>query len=147
AATLLLGQATYRKDRSGPLAGLPSAPGAHLDKVRALKDGEWVSLGSPTPDPKWGAARGRSWSAYMSYAPDLHAAFLIGMGQHNYLMPDGRLQDDVCFYDVNAHRWIAAWPGTNTTTFLQRVKSGDLKLNDDGQLVDKEGHPAPLGMI
>jgi len=136
-----------RTDRKGPLAGLPGAPGAHLDKIRGLKDGEWVSLGTPAPDPKWGGARGRSWSAQMTYAPDLQGAFIIGMGVHNFITPDGRLQDDIFFYDLNGHRWIAVYGGTNTTTFLDRAKSAELKIGDDGQLADKEGHPVPVSMI
>ena len=48
------------KARKGPLADLPSKPGAHLDKIKALGDNQWVNLGAPAADPKWGKARGRS---------------------------------------------------------------------------------------
>jgi len=65
-----------------PLAGLPSTPGPHVEKTKALADNTWLSLGSPAADPKWGKGRGRSWSAHMSYAPDLQAAFLFGEGVH-----------------------------------------------------------------
>ena len=65
-----------------PLAGLPSAPGPHIDKIKALPDNTWLNLGSPAADRKWGKGRGRSWSAHMAYAPDLKAAFLFGEGVH-----------------------------------------------------------------
>src|SRR5262245_28662888 len=125
-------------DRKGPLAGLPSKAGAHIDKIKALGDNEWLNLGSPAADPKWGKGRGRSWGFRMAYASDLHGAFFAGQGKHGYVNPDGRY-DDVFFYDVNAHRWICLFPGINTRTFLDDIKKGDYKLNDDGQLVDKEG--------
>lgn len=43
----------------------PSAPGKHLDKIKALRDGQWLDLGAPAPDPKWGKARGRSWCSVL----------------------------------------------------------------------------------
>ena len=54
------GQDTAKK---GPLAELPSKPGPHLDKIKALGDNQWVNLGAPAADPKWGKARGSSWGA------------------------------------------------------------------------------------
>ena len=48
------------RPKKGPLAGPPSPPGPHIDKIKALGDNEWLSLGSPAADPKWGKARGRS---------------------------------------------------------------------------------------
>src|SRR5262245_39137082 len=79
---------TAKASDKSPMSGMPSAPGAHLDKIKALGDGQWVSLGKPAPDPKWGGARGRAW-AEMSYAPELRAAFLYGEGVHGYTKPDG----------------------------------------------------------
>ena len=32
-------------------------------KIKVLGDNEWLNLGSPAADPKWGKARGRSWSS------------------------------------------------------------------------------------
>jgi len=127
-------------ERKGPLAGLPSAPGPHLEKIKALGDNEWLNLGSPAPDPTWGKARGRSWSCWMPYAPDLQGAFLAGQGKHGFISPEGRY-DDLFFYDVNAHRWICLFPGLNTRTFVEDIRNGRLKVNDDGQLVDKDGQP------
>jgi hypothetical protein len=60
----------------GPLAGLPSQPGPHIDKIKALEDNSWLELGTPGADPKWGRARGRSWTARMPLAPELRGAFL-----------------------------------------------------------------------
>lgn len=59
-----------------PLAALPSAPGPHLEKIQALGDNEWVILGCPAPDPKYGVARGRSWCSKMAAAENLGGAFL-----------------------------------------------------------------------
>src|SRR5262249_29733963 len=63
-----------RAKRQGPLTELPSRPGAHVEKIKALGDDEWLDLGAPAADPKWGKARGRSWCAPMPYAPDLGGA-------------------------------------------------------------------------
>src|SRR5438132_1285247 len=73
--------------RQGPLAGLPSKPGPHIDKIKALGNNEWLDLGAPAADPLWGKARGRSWGAKMPYAPDLQGAFLAGQGVHGYIKP------------------------------------------------------------
>lgn len=137
-------KANAKAERKGVLAGLPSMPGAHLSKIAALGDGEWVNLGSPAPDPKWGHGRGRSWSCKLAYAPELRGAFLCGAGPHAFIKPDGHY-DDIFFYDLNAHRWICVFPGVNTKTFGEDCKSGLLKVNDDGQLVDKDGRVVPLG--
>src|SRR5688572_17409810 len=58
-ALVLLGTASGEEPK-GPLANLPSKPGAHVEKIKALGDNEWLNLGPPTADPKWGKARGRS---------------------------------------------------------------------------------------
>jgi len=136
-----------KRKLEGPLAGLPSAAGPHIEKIRALGDNAWLNLGSPAPDPKWGKARGRSWSSRMPYAPDVRGAFLNGQGVHGFVKPDGYYMDDVFFYDVNAHRWICVYPGTDTRTIAAKFKSGEYKPNDDGQVVDKQGHPVPVLMV
>ena len=48
----------FAQDQKGPLAALPSKPGPHVEKIRALGDNEWLNLGSPAADPKWGKAGG-----------------------------------------------------------------------------------------
>ena len=98
-----------------PLAALPSKPGPHLEKIKALGDNTWLNLGKPAPDPKFGAANGRSWSRKMAFAPDLRGAFLFGSGPHHgSSVRNGRnyYNDDIYFYDINAHAWVCAHPGT-----------------------------------
>lgn len=129
----------------GPLASLPSKPGAHLEKIKALGDNEWVNLGAPTADPKWGKARGRSWGAKaLILEPNLRGAFLTGEGVHGFVKPDGYHMDDLWFYDINAHRWICLYPGMNTKTFTQRVKDKELAIDSDGLLRDKAGQAIPV---
>jgi len=40
------------EESKSPLDGLPSKPGKHLDKIKALGDDAWLNLGSPAADPK-----------------------------------------------------------------------------------------------
>jgi hypothetical protein len=128
-------------ERKGPLAALPSAPGPHIDKIKALADGAWLKLGVPAADPKWGKARGRSWAAIMPYAPELRAAFLTGEGVHGwYNKETNRYMDDLWAYDVNGHRWICLYPGAD-------VKNVSLKMSADGFEVDQDGQPIPLGQL
>jgi hypothetical protein len=133
--------------RQGPLAALPSPPGPTIDKIKALGDNEWLNLGPPAADPKWGKGRGRSWGSRMPYAPDLGGAFLNGLGVHGYIKPDGRYMDDIWFYDLYAHRWICLYPGTDTKTFAENLKSGQFRINADGQLTDKDGQPIPFASL
>jgi hypothetical protein len=129
----------------GPLEGLPSAPGPHIGKIEALGNGEWIDLGAPDADPSWGVARGRSWGGRaLISAPDLRGAFFYGEGVHAFVKPDGHIMDDLWVYDINAHRWIAVYPGTDTTTFTQQVKDGALLMNESGQLVDADAQPVPV---
>jgi hypothetical protein len=133
--------------RQGPLADLPSTAGPTVDKIKSLGENQWLNLGPPAPDPTWGQARGRSWSSKMVFAPDLGGAFLHGQGVHGYIKPDGRFMDDIWFYDLYAHRWICLYPGTDTRHFVEDIQKGELRLNDDGQLVDKAGQPVPFSSI
>ena len=135
--------APAKAERKGPLARLPSAPGPHLEKVKALGDNQWVNLGSPAADPNWGKAPGRSWGAKMPFASDLRGAFLTGEGPHGFIKPDGYLMDDLWFYDINAHRWICVYPGMEAKNFTQRVKDKKLKIDDNGLLINKDGEPLP----
>jgi len=93
----------------------------------------WLELGAPAPDPKWGRARGRSWTPKMPYAPDLRAAFLCGCGQHGYVKPDGHFMDDLWAYDINAHRWVCVYPGANTKTLKLRLDEHGFEVNDKGE--------------
>src|SRR5579862_9930168 len=133
------GETKPANNAKGPLAELPSSPGSQLVKIKALGDNQWLCLGSPAPDPKWGRARGRSW-AQMNYAPELRAAFLYGEGRHGYTKPDGYYMDDLWSYDLNAHRWICLYPGTDT-------KSVSLKMDSNGFEVDETGQPIPVAQM
>src|SRR6195952_2996324 len=123
------------QDKKGPRAELPSKPGAHLEKIKALGDNEWLNLGAPTADPKWGKARGSAWGAKaLILAPDIRGAFLFGEGVHAYVKPDGHIMDDLWFYDINTHAWSCLYPGTNTKTFTKRVKDKELLIDGNGLL-------------
>ena len=101
----------FAQEKKGPLADLPSKPGAHIEKIKAMGDNEWLNLGVPAADPKWGKARGSSWGAKaLILAPDKRGAFLFGEGVHGYVKPDGHVMDDLWFYDINAHAWTVPLP-------------------------------------
>ena len=136
-----------RAERKGPLAELPSAPGPHIEKIKALGDNEWLNLGSPSPDPKCGRATGRSWGAKMPYAANLGGAFLMGLGPHGYVKANGYTDEDLWFLDLNAFRWICLWPGLNTKTFSQQAQQGEFKLNSEGQFVDSQERLIPAESI
>jgi hypothetical protein len=128
---------TAASGAEGPLKGLPSKPGPHVEKIRKLGDNEWLELGPPAPDPRWGRARGRSWMAAMPLAPELRGAFLFGEGVHGYTKPDGRYMDDLWFYDINAHRWACCYPGADTRTL-------ELSIDRDGFEATKGGERLPV---
>lgn len=119
----------------GPLASLPSQPGPHLDRIKALGDNAWLELGPAAADPKWGRARGRSWMAKMPLAPERRGAFLYGEGQHGYAKPDGHYMDDLWFYDINAHRWICCYPGASTTNLRLQLNADGFEATPQGDLV------------
>jgi hypothetical protein len=124
----------FAQEKKGPLADLPSKPAAHIEKIKAMGDNEWLNLGVPAADPKWGKARGSSWGAKaLILAPDKRGAFLYGEGVHGYVKPDGHVMDDLWFYDINKHAWLCLYPGTNTKTFTQRVKDKQLLIDEDGR--------------
>lgn len=129
----------------GALSLLPSKPGAHIEKIQALGDNQWLNLGAPAPDPKWGKARGRSWGAKaLILAPGKRGAFLFGEGVHAFVKPDGHIMDDLWFYDINRHAWICLYPGTDTDSFTRRVKNEELLIGDYGELIDKDKQPIPV---
>jgi hypothetical protein len=124
-----------------PLAGLPSPAGPHLEQIAALDSGQWLCLGPPAADPQHGLARGRTWSSRMAYAPDVRAAFLYGEGVHGWFNEETRrYMDDLWAYDVQAHRWIAVYPGAH-------VDELSLKLDEHGFEVDATGQPIPVAQL
>jgi hypothetical protein len=125
---------------SSPLAGLPAPAGAHIARIEALADNAWLNLGAPAADPRWGRARGRSWTAKMALAPELRGAFLIGEGVHGYAGPDGRYMDDLWFYDIPGHRWICCYPGADTATL-------ELTIDADGFEVDASGRRVAVAQL
>ncbi len=62
AAFLTVSLNVFAQDKKGPLADLPSKPAAHVEKIKAMGDNEWLKLGAPAADPKWGKARGSAWA-------------------------------------------------------------------------------------
>jgi hypothetical protein len=131
--------------QEGPLADRPSKPGAHLAKVAALGENAWLNLGKPKPDPKYGAAKGRAYSRKMAFAPDLRGAFIYGEGQHGQAtVRAGQLHynDDLYFYDVNAHAWVCCHPGT-----LAEGEGNGLRLDEaSGSEVDRNGNILPVAI-
>ncbi|MEX1098094.1 MAG: hypothetical protein WED34_18775 [Planctomycetales bacterium] len=136
-----------RSTAKGPLAELPSPPGPHMAKIKALGSNEWVALGAPAADPKWGAARGRSWSSTQPVASNLGGMFIFAEGVHAFVKPDGHYMNDLFFYDINAHRWICVYPGIDTRAITRRIRDKELTVNGDGVLVDAEGEPVPPLLI
>ncbi|MFC1479748.1 hypothetical protein ACFL6F_04040 [Planctomycetota bacterium] len=119
--------------KANPLSGLPSKPGPHIDKIKALGNNEWLVLGKPKADPKWGTARGRSWGVRQTYASDLEGAFFCGCGVHGYVNPDGYYMDDLWFYDINQHKWICLYPGANTKTLKLKLDKHSFEVNEKGE--------------
>jgi hypothetical protein len=124
---------------AAPLDGLPSAEGAHIAQIKAMGENTWLDLDSPAADPTWGKRRGASWTPKMAYAPDLRGAFVYGSGRHGYVKPDGHYQDDLFLYDINAHKWVCAWPGTKNTWVLH--------IDSNGSEADSTGMPVPVARI
>jgi hypothetical protein len=121
--------------RKEVLAGLPSSPGPHVKRIQALGDNEWFDQGSPGPDPKWGKALGRSYSPRMVYLPKQRAGFLAGQGVHGGMKKGGIYQDEVFAYDINAHRWICIYPGSDVTNLTLRLDRHGFEVNDKGEHV------------
>jgi hypothetical protein len=114
---------------------LPTTPGPHVARIRVLGDNAWLELGAPAKDPKWGAARGRSWCAAMPLAPELRGAFLFGEGVHGYAKPDGHYMDDLWFYDINGHCWVCFYPGADARTLNLRINADGFEATEAGQLL------------
>ncbi len=129
------------EEPQNPLASLPSSPGPHLEKIKALGDNEWVALGQAegcSRFPRKSIARGRAWASKMAFAPDLGGAFFCGTGSHG-AQPEGYYMDDLWFYDANAHQWICLYPGA--------TKQTKLHLDKNGLEVDEKGNHIPVSYL
>lgn len=120
-----------------PLAAMPSAPGPHLDKIKAMDNDSWLDLGKPAPDPRWGMGYGRSYQPNLSWAPDLKCAFILGTGVHGatHKYPDGvtRWENDVWAYDLWGHRWICLYPGIDVSNGTYKVDARGGATTEDGR--------------
>ena len=76
----------------------------------------------------------------MIYVPELRAALFCGSGPHGLVKKDGHYMDDIWAYDINAHRWVCAYPGAN-------VKTLKLKLDEHGFEVNERGEHVPVAYI
>lgn len=139
-ALALAGEASKDAGKN-PLAALPSKPGPHIARLKALGDNSWMNLGQAAPCnrfPRKTVARGRSWCSKMAYAPDLGGAFFCGTGVHG-ATPDGYYMDDLWFYDAGAHKWICLYPGG--------TKTMKLKLEEHGFEVNEKGEHIPVSYL
>jgi hypothetical protein len=142
AIAVLLAASAAAGEKKAPLANLPSPPGPHVAKIKAMKAGDWLLLDAPAPDPQWGPAPGRAYTNKMAYAPDLIGGFLVGEGVHGKSGTgprEGYYNDDVFFYDLMAHRYICLYPGTEIADFK-------VKLDAQGFVADEKGHNPPIAI-
>lgn len=133
-----------------PLLGLPGRPGPTVAAIQAMADNSYLNLGAPAPDSnqlrlgREGVARGAAYGERsLVLAPELRGAFRTGEGDHAFVKSDGFGQDDFWFYDINGHRWICLFPGTDTRNFNQMVLNNDIVVDSNGQAVDTAGQPVP----
>ncbi len=127
--------ATEARRAREALAALPSEPGPHIETIKAMGDNEWLDLGAPAPDSKWGIRRGTSFTPRMAFAPGMRGAFVFGEGPHaKENWPD--IMTDLFFYDINAHAWICVSP-----PFQFRTQT--LTVDENGFEVDETGQPLP----
>ena len=129
------------------LAALPSEPGPHIEKIRAMGDNEWLDLGAPTPDPTWGLRRGAGYTPRMAFAPEMRGAFVFGEGPHGTRNVDGKIMwgygsnfmTDLFFYDIHAHAWLCVSP-----PFFWDEQT--LTVDENGFEVDETGQPVPYSL-
>ena len=73
----------------------------------------------------------------MDFSAALGGALLFGEGIHGWVNPaNGRYMDGLWLYDVNAHRWAALYPGTDTRSppELQVTRDGFEGIGPDQPL-------------
>lgn len=155
---LLAGSAAFADERIPPrigapsaaaLARLPSKPGSHVEAIHAIGDREWLALPETAADPNcpsWGGkSYTRSWTQRACYAPELGGAFVIGDANHGAIdQKSGYYGDDFWFYDANANRWIALYPGTHIASFADKLQDGTFTVDAIGVVRDKQGVAQPI---
>lgn len=78
----------------------------------------------------------------MAFSEALGGAFLFGEGVHGWSNPaNGRYMDGLWLYDVNAHRWVALYPGTDTRSPPR------LQLTPDGFEGVAPDRPIPIATM
>lgn len=78
----------------------------------------------------------------MAFSNALGGAFLFGEGIHGWSNPsNGRYMDGLWFYDVNGHRWVALYPGTDTRS------PPDLRVTRDGFEGVGPDSPVPIATM
>lgn len=120
------------------MAALPSEPGPHIEKIKEMGDNEWLDLGAPEPDPKWGLRRGTSFTPRMAFAPEMRGAFVFGEGPHAHPRRSD-IMTDLYFYDINAHAWICCSPPF-------QYETQKLRLDANGFEVDETEQPIPYSI-
>lgn len=117
------------------LKTLPSTNAPHIKKIKSMKPNSWLNLGRPEGDKKWGVARGRSWAPKMAYVPKLSGALFCGEGVHGYIKPNGRIMDDLWFYDANQNKWICLFPGNVAKSLKRKIDKNGFEVNEKGDFV------------
>ena len=124
-----------------PLAGLPSKPGEHVAKIKAMRRRRVAGPGHASRRPQVGHGPGRSWGARWRTRRTCGPRSSSARAGHGWWDKEtGRYMDDLWAYDVNAHRWVCVYPGADVNTL-------DLKLNDHGVEVTKDGQPRPVAQM
>ena len=78
----------------------------------------------------------------MAFSKALGGAFLFGEGIHGWFNNiNGRYMDGLWFYDVNAHRWVNMYPGTDTRS------PPALRVTEDGFEGNSENRPVPIATM
>ncbi|MBL8025862.1 MAG: hypothetical protein JNL74_05595, partial [Fibrobacteres bacterium] len=130
---------------------LPSESGPTVALIKASKERTFIALGAPAADSVWGKAYGRAWGGKgFIGVPHLRAAFLAGEGYHSGIRTvNGRIYglDDYWYYDINGHRWVNIFPGTDVTNFKQNVIDGKIKVDSLGRGLDSTGMPLPCHLL
>jgi hypothetical protein len=128
--------------------GVPSAEGAHIATIRAMPNNSWLALGTGAPDPQWGAPTAATWGSRQPWCNPYRGAWYYNEISHGYDtigsgVRAGRLDDSLWFYDLNAHRWLCLYPGTDSANYAALVASGEVRAGGVGLVLDKQDRIIP----